>query len=100
MSDINEIVDSIDWKLRKLVLQKNELAKQLLLKDEQVALLQEQVQQQSAEIECLKQEKQINKLTDIINNSSDNKQYKELIDDLLRKINRSISIISSKNIKE
>ncbi len=100
MSDINEIVDSIDWKLRKLVLQKNELAKQLLLKDEQVALLQKQVQQQSAEIECLKQEKQINKLTDIINNSSDNKQYKELIDDLLRKINRSISIISSKNIKE
>ncbi len=97
MSELGKIIDDIDWKVRQLVADKKSLKEKLIEKDKEISLLQSQVMDLVNENRILKEEKQTNNLTNIINNNSDFAESKKLINDLLKKINRSISIISRDN---
>ncbi len=97
MSELGKIIDDIDWKVRQLVADKKSLKEKLIEKDKEISLLQSQVMDLVNENRILKEEKQTNNLTNIINNNSDFAESKKLINDLLKQINRSISIISRDN---
>jgi len=97
VSELGKIIDDIDWKVRQLVADKKSLKEKLIEKDKEISLLQSQVMDLVNENRILKEEKQTNNLTNIINNNSDFAESKKLINDLLKQINRSISIISRDN---
>lgn len=92
MSEIEEIIEGIDQKVRQLV-SNNERLEEVLSQKER------EIEELKAQIMNLEKEKEINKekvIENNINNDSDVNKSKILIDDLLKKIDRSISIISKK----
>lgn len=96
MENLQEILVSIEKKI--LILSKREEALKVAVeqKDKQILALQEQIKNLQNEIVDLKQKEDINKITNLINNHSDITECKLIINDLIRKINKSISILSSK----
>lgn len=96
MENLQEILVSIEKKI--LILSKREEALKVAVeqKDKQILSLQEQIKNLQNEIVDLKQKEDINKITNLINNHSDITECKLIINDLIRKINKSISILSSK----
>lgn len=97
MADIENIIGSIDIKVRELVADRISLQKKLEESKKEIESLQSQIMELVEENRNLKKEKQLNNLTNIITNNSDVSESKILINDLLKKINRSISIISKDN---
>lgn len=92
MNEIEEIIEGIDQKVRQLV-SNNERLEEVLSQKER------EIEELKAQIMNLEKEKEINKgkvIENNINNDSDVNKSKILIDDLLKKIDRSISIISKK----
>lgn len=90
MSEIEEIIEGIDQKVRQLVSNNERLEEVLSQKERDIEELKAQI---------MNLEKEINKekvIENNINNDSDVNKSKILIDDLLKKIDRSISIISKK----
>ncbi len=90
MSEIEEIIEGIDQKVRQLVSNNERLEEVLSQKEREIEELKAQI---------MNLEKEINKekvIENNINNDSDVNKSKILIDDLLKKIDRSISIISKK----
>lgn len=96
MENLQEILVSIEKKI--LILSKREEALKVAVeqKDKQILALQEQIKNLQNEIVDLKQKEDINKITNLLNNHSDITECKLIINDLIRKINKSISILSSK----
>ncbi|MCQ2326942.1 MAG: hypothetical protein MJZ71_05200 [Bacteroidales bacterium] len=96
MENLQEILVSIEKKI--LILSKREEALKVVVeqKDKQILALQEQIKNLQNEVVDLKQKEDINKITNLINNHSDITECKLIINDLIRKINKSISILSSK----
>lgn len=96
MENLQEILVSIEKKI--LILSKREEALKVAVeqKDKQILSLQEQIKNLQNEVVDLKQKEDINKITNLINNHSDITECKLIINDLIRKINKSISILSSK----
>lgn len=96
MENLQEILVSIEKKI--LILSKREEALKVAVeqKDKQILDLQEQIKDLQNEVVDLKQKEDINKITNLINNHSDITECKLIINDLIRKINKSISILSSK----
>lgn len=96
MENLQEILVSIEKKI--LILSKREEALKTVVKqkEKQILDLQEQINVLQKEIMDLKQKEDINKITNLINNHSDITECKLIINDLIRKINKSISILSSK----
>lgn len=96
MENLQEILVSIEKKI--LILSKREEALKVAVeqKDKQILALQEQIKNLQNEVVDLKQKEDINKITNLINNHSDITECKLIINDLIRKINKSISILSSK----
>lgn len=97
MADIESIIGSIDIKVRELVADRISLQKKVEESKKEIESLQSQIMELVEENRNLKKEKQLNNLTNIITNNSDVSESKILINDLLKKINRSISIISKDN---
>jgi predicted nuclease with TOPRIM domain len=92
VSEIEEIIEGIDQKVRQLVSNNERLEEVLSQKEREIDELKVQIMN-------LEKEKEINKekvIENNINNDSDVNKSKILIDDLLKKIDRSISIISKK----
>jgi predicted nuclease with TOPRIM domain len=92
VNEIEEIIEGIDQKVRQLV-SNNERLEEVLSQKER------EIEELKAQIMNLEKEKEINKekvIENNINNDSDVNKSKILIDDLLKKIDRSISIISKK----
>jgi predicted RNase H-like nuclease (RuvC/YqgF family) len=90
VSEIEEIIEGIDQKVRQLVSNNERLEEVLSQKEREIEELKAQI---------MNLEKEINKekvIENNINNDSDVNKSKILIDDLLKKIDRSISIISKK----
>jgi phage shock protein A len=90
VSEIEEIIEGIDQKVRQLVSNNERLEEVLSQKERDIEELKAQI---------MNLEKEINKekvIENNINNDSDVNKSKILIDDLLKKIDRSISIISKK----
>ncbi len=94
MNEIEKIIEDIDQKVRCLVSNYILLEENLLQKEKKIEELRSQIINIKQEKENLinKENKEYN-----INNDSDINKSKILIDDLLKKINRSISIISKDN---
>ena len=92
--DINSVIEGIEVSVKKLVADKHNLQHNKKKKDEEIERLKTQIKDLTLEIDRLKRDKQINNLTNIITNNSNDFDAKVLINDLLKKINRSISIIS------
>ena len=90
MENLQEILVSIEEKI--LILSKREEALKTTVeqKDKQILALQEQIKVLQNEIVDLKQKEDINKITNLINNHSDITECKLIINDLIRKINKSI----------
>ena len=97
MDSINEVLSKIDYKVRQLAAKKKETENALLLANKEIKDLENQVMELVKENKNLKEELKIKEITNIINNHSDVSESKVIINDLLKKINDSISIISSKN---
>jgi cell shape-determining protein MreC len=97
MESINEVLSKIDYKVRQLAAKKKETENALLLANKEIKDLENQVMELVKENKNLKEELKIKEITNIINNHSDVSESKVIINDLLKKINDSISIISSKN---
>lgn len=96
MENLQEILVSIEKKI--LILSKREEALKVAVeqKDKQILALQEQIKDLQNKVVDLKQKEDINKITNLLNNHSDITECKLIINDLIRKINKSISILSSK----
>lgn len=94
MNEIEKIIEDIDQKVRCLVSNCILLEENLLQKEKEIEELRSQIINIKQDKENLinKENKEYN-----INNDSDINKSKILIDDLLKKINRSISIISKDN---
>lgn len=97
MESINEVLSKIDYKVRQLAAKKKETENALLLANKEIKDLENQVMELVKENKNLKEELKTKEITNIINNHSDVSESKVIINDLLKKINDSISIISSKN---
>jgi cell shape-determining protein MreC len=97
MESINEVLSKIDYKVRQLSAKKKETENALLLANKEIKDLENQVMELVKENKNLKEELKTKEITNIINNHSDVSESKVIINDLLKKINDSISIISSKN---
>lgn len=96
MESLQEILVSIEKKIRILSKREEALKNAVEQKDKQILDLQERINVLQNEIVDLKQKEDINKITNLINNHSDITECKLIINDLIRKINKSISILSSK----
>lgn len=96
MENLQEILVSIEKKILILSKREEALKNTVEQKDKQILDLQEQINVLQNEIVDLKQKEDINKITNLINNHSDITECKLIINDLIRKINKSISILSSK----
>lgn len=100
MDNLQEILGSIENKIKRLALAKVDLEERVLQQQELIAKLQQEIAtlktnniEQQNEI---KEQENTNKINNIINNSSDITECREIINDLLKKINRSIAIVSAK----
>jgi|GEM_PF-2096273 predicted nuclease with TOPRIM domain len=100
MNNLQEILGSIETKIKRLALEKADLEERISQQQELIAKLQNEIATlKSNNIEQkneIKEQKNINKINNIINNSSDIAECREIINDLLKKINRSIAIVSAK----
>lgn len=92
MSEIEEIIEGIDQKVRQLVSDNERLEEVLSKKEREI----EELKAQIMNLEKEKEEIREKVIENNINNDSDINKSKILIDDLLKKIDRSISIISKK----
>lgn len=92
MSEIEEIIEGIDQKVRQLVSNNESLEEVLSQKEREI----EELKAQIMNLEKEKEEIREKVIENNINNDSDVNKSKILIDDLLKKIDRSISIISKK----
>lgn len=92
MSEIEEIIEGIDQKVRQLVSNNERLEEVLSQKEREI----EELKAQIMNLEKEKEEIREKVIENNINNDSDVNKSKILIDDLLKKIDRSISIISKK----
>ena len=97
MTDLNQIIEDIELKVRYLISERIELKRQLSDKENDILNLQKQLSELSKENEHLINKERISKLGNTVINNSDISESKVLINDLLKKINRSISIISKDN---
>ncbi|MGP1515506.1 MAG: hypothetical protein ACTTJH_06045 [Bacteroidales bacterium] len=97
MAGIEEKILDIEKKVKFLVWDRIELKKNLSDKEQELAILKEQIRELVDENRELKKNKTINNLEKIIINNSDIAECRILINNLLRRINRSISIISKDN---
>ena len=97
MTDLNKIIEDIELKVRSLISERIELQRKLSEKENDILNLQKQLTELSNENERLIKKERINNLGNIVINNSDISESKVLINDLLKKINRSISIISKDN---
>ncbi|MBR1625708.1 MAG: hypothetical protein IJ681_01020 [Bacteroidales bacterium] len=94
---MNKIIEDIELKVRSLISERIELQRKLSEKENDILNLQKQLTELSNENERLIKKERINNLGNIVINNSDISESKVLINDLLKKINRSISIISKDN---
>ncbi len=92
MNEIEEIIEGIDQKVRQLVSNNERLEEVLSQKEREI----EELKAQIMNLEKEKEEIREKVIENNINNDSDVNKSKILIDDLLKKIDRSISIISKK----
>jgi predicted nucleic acid-binding Zn-ribbon protein len=97
MKSINEVLAEIDYKVRQLANERDELKSSLKEANEREKELRNQIMDLVKENKNLKEELELKKITNIINNHSDVSESKVIINNLLKKINDSISIITSKN---
>lgn len=92
MNEIEEIIEGIDQKVRQLMSNNERLEEVLSQKEREI----EELKAQIMNLEKEKEEIREKVIENNINNDSDVNKSKILIDDLLKKIDRSISIISKK----
>lgn len=97
MSEADKILEEIDIRIQQAVSENKRLKSLLEDKDREIESLQKQVYDTVMQNRELKENKNISNLTNILNNCSDVSESKLIINDLLRKINKSISIISKDN---
>ena len=97
VSEAAKILEEIDIRIRQTVSENKRLKSLLEDKDREIESLQKQVYDTVMQNRELKENKNISNLTNILNNCSDVSESKLIINDLLRKINKSISIISKDN---
>ena len=97
VSEADKILEEIDIRIRQTVSENKRLKSLLEDKDREIESLQKQVYDTVMQNRELKENKNISNLTNILNNCSDVSESKLIINDLLRKINKSISIISKDN---
>jgi|SRR5574344_1425458 cell shape-determining protein MreC len=97
MESANKILSEIDYKVRKIVSDKNNLVLELKKSNDEIKELENQISELVKQNKELKEELELIKITNIINNSSDISESRIIINNLLKKIDKSISIISSKN---
>lgn len=97
MKEIELIIDDIERRVKLLSLQKANLEQDKLRLETENADLQRQVQELVTENIKLKEEKNINNLINTIIENPNIADSKHIINDLLRKINRSIAIITRDN---
>lgn len=100
MNNLQEILGSIESKIKRLALEKVDLEEKVLQQQETIAKLQQEIallkSNKEEQKEEIKEQENINKINNIINNSSDIAECRKIINDLLKKINRSIAIVSAK----
>ncbi len=100
MNNLQEILGSIESKIKRLALEKVDLEEKVLRQQETIAKLQQEIallkSNKDEQKEEIKEQENINKINNIINNSSDIAECRKIINDLLKKINRSIAIVSAK----
>ncbi len=89
MEDLQTILISIEKKVNQLALEKIDLEELLLNKNREIDQLKQ-------EIIRLKEENRDKRENNIINNNSDLTEYRFVIEDLLKKIDKSISILLTK----
>ena len=89
MEDLQTILISIEKKVNQLALEKIDLEELLLNKNREIDQLKQ-------EIIRLKEENRDKIENNIINNNSDLTEYRFVIEDLLKKIDKSISILLTK----
>ncbi|MBO6118479.1 MAG: hypothetical protein J6P44_08065 [Bacteroidales bacterium] len=97
VSEADKILEEIDIRIQQAVSENKRLKSLLEDKDREIESLQKQVYDTVMQNRELKENKNISNLTNILNNCSDVSESKLIINDLLRKINKSISIISKDN---
>lgn len=97
MKEIELIIDDIERRVKLLSLQKANLEQDKLRLETENADLQRQVQELVTENIKLKEEKNINNLINTIIENPNIADSKHIINNLLRKINRSIAIITRDN---
>lgn len=100
MDNLQDILCGIETKVRNLALEKVNLEACVLQQQEQILSLQKEIERLKAnsikQQKETKEEENINKISNIINNSSDIAECRNIINDLLRKINKSIAIVEAK----
>ncbi|MDO5759635.1 MAG: hypothetical protein Q4Q06_01255 [Bacteroidota bacterium] len=95
MEELQNILVSIEKKVKQLALEKVDLEELLLRKNREIEILKTEIEQLKLSNNNLNTQTQGTGNNNIINNS-DKTEYRLIINDLLNKIDSSISLIENK----
>lgn len=94
MPEINELVDGIHAKVKRLIILNNDLnSENGLLKKKQTELLRE-IGDQKTEIENLKEKYNFLKIAKSVKHSEGNAEIKKKIEELVREIDKCIGLLN------